>query len=79
MTASLYGVQAVKPEEVADLIRRVTESQHDLATMRARLEEAGGPLAVVASALCVAVEGEFDQAAESLKAAASAITMVMIG
>lgn len=71
-------MQAVKPEEVADLIRRVTEVQHDLAVMRARVEEARGPLAVVTSALCESIEGDFERAAEGLKAAASAITMVML-
>jgi hypothetical protein len=69
-------VTVVRPEEVADLIRRTAELQHELRLMRRRLSETPGPLAAVAAAAAGAVERDFETAAERLREAAPVLTVV---
>jgi hypothetical protein len=71
-------VQAVKPEKVADLIRRATELEHELRLVRRAVARGEGNLAAVAAQMVDVTADRFADAAESLKSLASLVTTVTV-
>lgn len=67
---------AVKPEEVADLIRRCAEMEHDLRALGRRVSIPEGPLAIIAAEMCHGCAEGFSETAARLREAAPAITAV---
>jgi hypothetical protein len=76
----LVAVEAViKPEQMADLIRRATELEHELRVFAKRMEGREGPLAVIANESLRRSATKFEQASESLRDAAQVATLVIGG
>lgn len=72
--ALLMPGQVVEPSEVADLLRRTAELQHDLAAVRRRLEADLSPLSVLAAVGVEHVEEPLGLVMKRLQDTAALIT-----
>lgn len=68
----------VAPEEVSDLSRRLAEVYAEARGMRVRLEEAEGPLAMLAGLRVQAIEDNLGTCLESLDGLAEILVSVTV-